>query len=118
MKTLYTIKRRSGWHGQPTDPTIETTPDVEHAALRAGCRIDIHMPGGSNPYDAYAVDEDGEEVEPIDSFCCDECGELIPWGEYGPTGTMGGKVLECPQGVESHLVTWMCDDCAAALDDD
>lgn len=115
---MYTIYRAAGWHGEPEAPIIGETDDKREAALRAGCRADLGMPGGSNPYDAYAEDEDGNEVDKIMSFCCDECGEIVEWGEYGPTGTMKGKILECPEAMESHLVTWICEDCASDLDEE
>lgn len=108
----YTVYRAAGWHGEPDDPVVLETDDEKEAAMLAGCRVDIGMPGSCNPYDAYATDEDGDEVDRIESFCCDECGELTEWGEYGPTGTMDGEVLECAGGVEKHLVTWVCDECA------
>ena len=113
----YTIYRAPGWHGEPTDPVIDTTEDERTAAMRAGCRVDIRMPGQSNRYDAYATDEDGNQVERIESFACDECGEIVEWGESGPVGTQDGRILECPGGVEKHLVTWLCEDCAEASED-
>ncbi len=111
----YTIYRAPGWHGEPTDPVIGHVETERQAALMAGERVDIRMPGGSNPHDCYAVDEDGELVDPIESFRCGACGELTEWGdgeEGGPTGTQDGQVLPCPGAVESHTVTWVCEDCA------
>ena len=108
----YTVHQAPGWHGAPSDPVIMTTDDIHAAALRAGCRVDITMAGTSSKYDAYAVDEDGEKVDRIESFCCDSCEELVEWGEDGPIGTMGGEILECPQTAKNHLVSWVCEDCA------
>jgi hypothetical protein len=119
MTAQYQIYRAPGWHGEPDDPLIAETDDEREAALRAGCRIDIGMPGASNKYDAYAIDsETGEEVERIESFWCDVCEELVAWGDYGPQGGNGGRILECPQAAEKHTVTWMCDDCAAEYESD
>jgi len=114
----YIVRKAPGWHGEPHDPVILETDDEEEAAMRAGCRVDIKMPGDSNPYDAYALDEEDEWVERIESFSCGKCGELTPWGEYGPTGTMDGRVLECAGAVEKHLVTWVCDGCASDMTDE
>ncbi len=38
------------------------------------------------------------------SFRCDSCGEIVPWGRYGPTG-----LPDCEEG---SIVEWVCDDCA------
>lgn len=108
----YTIYKAPGWHGEPCDPVLTQTDDEREAAMLAGERVDIRMPGGSNPHNCYAVDADGELVEPIESYRCDECGELVEWGSDGPTGTLDGEVLECPEAHESHLVTWVCETCA------
>jgi uncharacterized protein YlaI len=108
----YTIYSRPGWHGEAYDPVIDTTESEREAAMLAGCRIDIHMPGACNKHNMYALDEDGNRVEPIESFRCDACGELTEWGESGPVGAMDDRILECPQAAEKHLVTWLCDDCA------
>jgi len=113
----YTIYQAPGWHGEADDPIIDETDDEREAAMRAGCRIDIHMPGASNRYDAYALDEDGEEVERIESFRCDNCGEIVEWGD-GPIGAKDGRILECPGGVEKHLVTWLCATCAEGYEED
>ncbi len=113
---MYRVFQAPGWHGEPNDPCIMETEDRQAAAMRAGERADIGMPGHCNPYDAYAQDEDGNDLDLIESFRCEACEELIEWGEYGPTGTMGGKVLECAESVEKHLVTWLCTDCASNLD--
>ena len=112
---MYTVHRAPGWHGDPGDPVIMTTDDEREAALRAGCRVDLGMPGASNKYDAYAVGEDGEEVDRIESFCCDGCEKLVEWGWGGPIGAMDGKVLECAAAVEKHLVCWLCEDCTDQL---
>ena len=112
----YTIYQAAGWHGEPEDPVLATTDDEREAAMRAGCHADLGIPGNCNTYDAYAMDEDGNPVEPIDSFCCDKCGKLVEWGEYGPTGTMDGKVLECAGAVDKHLVTWVCENCAEDME--
>lgn len=107
----YQIYRAPGWHGQPTDPVIEETDDALAAAMRAGCRVDIGMPGQCNRHDAYAIDTaTGERVEPIESYCCDACGDLIEWGD-GPIGAMNGQILGCPEAAEKHL---LCHDCAEA----
>jgi len=111
----FTMYRAPGWHGEPDDPIIGETDDRQHAAMRAGLRVDLGMPGDSNKYDAYATDEDGTEVDRIESFQCDECGEIVEWGN-GPIGTMDGRILGCPQAVEKHLVTWVCEECAAEMD--
>ena len=116
--TTYTVYRAPGWHSEPDDPVIMETLEKEDAAMRAGCRVDIHMPGGCNPHDAYALDDDGELIDPIESFQCEECGELCEWGKYGPVGTMRGEVLECAGAMESHLVTWLCRECADELGHD
>ena len=108
----YTIYQTPGWHSEPTDPVIASIDDEHEAALRAGERVDIHMPGNCNAHDCYALDEDGDCVEPVESFRCDKCEELVEWGDSGPIGTMEGKVLECPDAMETHLVTWLCKDCA------
>ena len=110
----YQVKSLPGWHCEPEDPEIYETDDAREAAMQAGCRMDLVMPGNSNRYNAYAVDSHGCEVERIDSFCCDECADLTEWND-GPTGTMDGEVLECPEVVEKHLVMWICDECAAEL---
>ncbi len=112
----YTVRKAPGWHGEPCDPVVCTTEDEREAAMLAGCRVDIHMPGNCNSNDCYAEDEDGHRIDPIESFRCDDCGELCEWGDSGPWGTMDGKILECPGGVEKHLVTWVCDDCADECD--
>jgi len=112
----YTIYKAPGWHGESDDPIIGTTDDERDAAMRAGCRIDIEMPGASNKYDAYATDEDGNEVDRIESFRCSICGELVEWGD-GPMGAHNGRLLDCPQSVEKHLVTWMCASCADEFED-
>lgn len=108
----YTIYRAPGWHREPYDPPICTTDDRDEAALMAGERVDIRMPGGSNPHNCYAEDEDGELIDAVDSFRCDECGELHAWGDDGPTGAIDGQILPEPGAHESHLVTWICEDCA------
>lgn len=113
----YHIYRAPGWHGEPSDPLIERTNDERYAAMRAGCRIDIGMPGQCNRHDAYAEDKDGNRVEPIESFFCDACEELVEWGETGPVGVMDGRILECPGGVEKHLVTWICESCADTFEE-
>lgn len=114
----YTIYRAPGWHGKPHDPVVATTDDRRRAAMLAGERIDIHMPGGSNRYDCYALDEHGREVARIESYRCDQCNELVEWGDDGPAGGAAeGRVLECPEGYPSHLVTWLCDDCLAQYED-
>ena len=110
--STYTIYKAPGWHGEPSDPVIEVTDDEEYAAMMAGCRIDIKMPGNSNRYDKYAADEDGQRVDRVDSFACDSCGELTKWGADGPHGCMDGEVLECPEVIGKHLVDWVCEDCA------
>lgn len=107
----YTIYRAPGWHGEPEDPVIGTTNDEREAAMTAGCRADLGMPGNCNPHDCYATDEDGKKVDRIESYRCGDCDELIEWGD-GPTGMMGGEILECAGAVESHLVTWVCEGCA------
>ena len=112
----YTVHQAAGWHNESTDPVIMQTDDEQEAKLRAGCRADISMPGGCNRYDAYAVDDDGRDIGRIESFRCNECGEIVPWGETGPVGTMGGKILDCPGSVEKHLVSWLCDDCAEKIE--
>ncbi len=104
----YAIYQGAGWHGEASDPVVAVVDTMEEAAMIAGCRQDIRMPGDCNPYDCYAVDEDGEEVERVDSYWCDGCGELTQWGEYGPTPIVEGKFCE---GVEKHLVDWHCEDC-------
>lgn len=109
---MYTIRNAAGWHNQISAAIITTTDSEDEAALRAGCRADIRMPGGSGKYDAYATDEDGDEIERIESFLCADCGEIVAWGENGPTGTMGGEIMECPGSVESHRVSWVCGKCA------
>lgn len=114
----YFIHKAPGWHNEPEDPVIETTEDETYAAMRAGRRIDIHIPGGSNRYDAYAVDGDGGPVKPIESFCCEHCSELHAWGEYGPVGTSEGKTLECPEAMDRHLVEWICEGCEAELNEE
>lgn len=109
----YTIYKAAGWHSEPDDPEIMRTDDEETAALRAGCRIDISIPGGSHKYDAYAVDNDtGEVIDRIESYQCDECGEIVAWDDDGPTGTYNGEILECAESMESYLVTWVCPACA------
>ena len=108
---MYTIYKAAGWHGEPSDPVIGTTDDENEAAMRAGCRADIGMPGNCNKYDAYATDDAGGELDRIESFRCDSCEKIIVWGD-GPTGAMDGEILECPESVEKHLVCWLCDDCA------
>jgi len=114
----YAIYQAPGWHGQPDDPVICTTDDETRAAMRAGCRADIGMPGDCNHYDCYAVDtETGEQVEPIESYCCDDCGELNEWGGDGPIGTMDGEILSYPDSAEKHLVHWVCEDCASDYED-
>lgn len=117
----YTIYRAAGWHGEPTDPVIGETDDRREAAMRAGCRVDLSIPGECNRYDAYVVDEHGERVEPVESYQCDCCEALCGWcgngSSDGPIGTRDGVVLECPAAWPSHLVTWMCPTCADALDD-
>jgi hypothetical protein len=116
---MYNVYKAAGWHGDPTDPVILETDDEHEAAMRAGCRADIGMPGSCNPYDSYATDaETGDLVEPIESFCCDSCGEIVEWGEYGPNGAIDGRLLECPQAAEKHLVCWICDSCADDCADD
>jgi hypothetical protein len=97
---------------------MRTTDEEREAAMRAGCRIDIRMPGGSNKYDAYALDENGDEVDRIESFVCDECEDLVEWGECGPIGAKDGRILECAGAVEKHLVTWLCSECADAYEDE
>lgn len=114
---MYHVKRAAGWHNEVVDPTIMTTDDRTEAAMRAGCRIDIRMAGHSGRYDAYAVDDDGHEIERIESFRCAVCGKVVEWGEDGPTGIKDGRVLECPDAAETHLVSWVCDDCLASLED-
>ena len=114
----YTIYKAPGWHGDPTDPIIRETDDEREAAMRAGCRIDIKMPGGSNKYDAYATDEDGNELPRIESFCCDSCGKIVEWGEGGPSGAYNGRLLDSPGSVEKHLVTWLCDGCAETYEEE
>ena len=114
---MYTIYKAAGWHGESNDPAIATTDDEREAAMRAGCRQDIGMPGDCNKYDAYAVDEEGNKIERIESFCCDMCGELCEWGN-GPLGGMDGKILECPGGAEKHLVTWMCEECSYSYEEE
>lgn len=114
----YTIYRAPGWHNEPTDPVIGVTDDEHEAAMMAGERCDIKMPGSCNAHDCYALNENSERVEPIESFRCDNCGELVEWPEYGPIGAMGGRILECPDAVEKHLVTWLCESCAEQWEDD
>jgi hypothetical protein len=82
----------------------------------AGCRVDIGMPGGCNKYNAYAVAENGNQVERIESYCCDDCERLIEWGADGPIGTMDDEILECAESVEKHLVTWVCEECAEEME--
>ena len=119
IRESYTIYRAPGWHGEPSDPVIGRTDDEREAAMRAGCRVDIKMPGQCNRYDAYAVDDDtGERLEAIPSFRCDHCGELIRWGNYGPTGVYEGRVLECAGGMDKHLVDWVCDDCVDVIEEE
>lgn len=108
----YRIFKAPGWHREPADPMTHETDDEREAAMMAGERVDIHMPGNCSSHDCYAEDEDGETVTPIESFRCDVCDELFEWGECGPQGGYGGSLLECPEGMEKHLVTWMCDACA------
>lgn len=115
--TIYRVYRAPGWHGRPTDPLIHETDDEREAAMMAGCRVDLGMPGQSNRYSAYAVDPDGEPVDRIESYECDECGRLHEWGDHGPIGVHGGIILGPPPvPVESHLVTWCCPDCADAIE--
>lgn len=111
----YTVYKAAGWHGEPIDPVILRTDDEREARMRAGCRIDIHMPGFCNRYDAYATDEDGDRVEPIESFQCEECGGIEEWGEDGPIGTKDGRWLECVGSREKHTVTWVCQSCADGM---
>ncbi len=112
---MYTLYRAPGWHSEPEDPEICQVETEEEAALLAGERIDIHMPGGSNRYDSYALDEDGNRVDRIMSYRCDECDEVIPWGDDGPVGLDdAGEILECPGGREKHTVTWVCEHCACS----
>ena len=59
---MYTIYRAAGWHGEPNDPMIAEVEDEREAAMLAGERVDIHMPGASNQYDKYAVDDSGDEI--------------------------------------------------------
>lgn len=119
MSKRYEIYKAPGWHSELDDPVIATTDDARDAAMRAGCRADLRMPGGSNCYDAYTIDTtDGSEVERIESFRCDHCHELIEWAKEGPYGALEGQLLDCPEAVEKHLVTWLCEECAANLDDD
>ena len=106
--TTFHVYQAPGWHGQPDDPCILVTHDEREAAMRAGERADLRMPGDCNQYDAYAEDADGNRVEPIESFCCDACGKLAEWGEHGPTAMKDGEIAE---GMETHLVDWVCDDC-------
>lgn len=108
----YTLYRAAGWHTEPTDPVIGHPASRRDAALAAGERVDLRMPGSSDPHDCYAVDEDGAEVEPVQSYRCDACGELHEWDDDGPTGTKDGEVLLCPAAHESHTVTWVCEQCA------
>ena len=110
----YTIYQMPGWHGEPENPIILETDDEHEARLWAGLRLDHRMPGASNRYPYYACDKNGREVERLDAYRCADCGEMIPWGDDGPVGMMGGEVLECPQSVETHLVSWVCEKCAYA----
>lgn len=112
----YEVREAPGWHNKVNDPVIFTTEDEAEASMWAGMRIDLIMPGNCNSYCHYAVDEDGNEVERIESFRCDECGELVEWGEHGPVGTKDGEILECPRAMEKHLVTWVCEDCAEKME--
>ena len=114
----YQVYSAPGWHGKPEDPIIMETDDEHEAAMRAGERRDIKMPGGSNRYDAYAVDaETGDEVERVESYRCDVCEELTEWGD-GPIGMRNGRVLDCPGAIEKHLVTWACPSCAEDEDEE
>ncbi len=116
---MYHIYLAPGWHGELSDPLICVVDDERLARMMAGERIDIQMPGACSKYRCYAVDEEtGERLEPIPSFRCDACGELREWGEYGPIGGMEGRILECPGAAPKHLVTWMCEDCAAIYEDE
>lgn len=108
----YTIYQAAGWHGEPEDPVIGRTEDMHEAAMMAGERVDIRMPGGSNPHDCYALDEDGERIDPIESYRCDRCGELFEWGDDGPTAADDGYIIDEPGVYESHLLTWLCGSCA------
>lgn len=113
MNHRYKIYQSPGWHSQPDDPEIGSTDDEREAAMLAGERIDIHMPGNSNKYDSYAIDaETGERLTPLDSYRCDMCDSLYEWGA-GPIGTMDGEILECARAVEKHRVTWVCEACAS-----
>lgn len=115
----YEIYLAPGWHGQPEDPIVGATDDRETAALIAGENLAIKIPGDSAAHRYYAADSStGERLEPLESFRCDVCGDLFPWGEHGPIGTKDGRVLECPGGVEHHLITWCCESCAAEMEED
>ena len=108
----YQVYQAAGWHGEPSDPLLMETDDERRAAMLAGERVDIKMPGGSNRYPAYAVNaETGERLERIESYICDRCGELTEWGD-GPQGIYNGRIHGCPASLPKHLVTWVCDDCA------
>lgn len=113
----YKIYQSPGWHGEPSDPVIHETDDEREASLMAGRRVDIKMPGGSNRHDCYALDSDGDTVAPTESFACDGCGELHEWGDDGPQGAMDGRILECAEAAEKHLVTWLCCECVQEYDD-
>lgn len=113
---MYEIYQAAGWHGYPEDPLICTTEDRREAALMAGCRVDMGMPGQASPYSCYALDEDGNEVARIDAYCCDRCDGLFEWGD-GPIATREGRILECPESVPNYLITWLCGSCADALGD-
>jgi len=113
---MYIIYRAPGWHGEPKDPVIATTNDRNKAAMMAGTRVDIYMPGECNPYDRYAVDsKTGEHIERVESFFCDKCEQLTPWGIDGPVGLKDGRIFDYPGTSEKHLVSWLCHSCAALV---
>jgi len=114
---MYRVLQAPGWHGDPDDPLLMETEDEREAAMRAGCRADINMPGQCNQHDAYAVDEDGNEVDRIESFRCGECGEIIEWGDNGPQAGVDGELID-GGSVEKHLVTWLCDSCAESYEEE